>query len=163
MVLVNTSPNSLNADFHSVPTVHLQDTDRAAVEGYAATAGATATISKAFVDLSTPAPFIAGFSSRGPQLAGAGESIETGCDRAGRGYPCGGRTHARAGKPGLQPFERHIHGDPTCGWRGSFADATASDLVADDDQIGTDDDRHGRARWPEQLPNRHLRSGRWPY
>jgi subtilisin family serine protease len=76
MVLVNTSPNSLNADFHSVPTVHLADTDRAAVETYAATAGATATISKAFVDLTTPAPFIAGFSSRGPQLAGAGNLLK---------------------------------------------------------------------------------------
>jgi subtilisin family serine protease len=76
MVLVNTSPNSLNADFHSIPTVHLADTDRAAVETYAATAGATATISKAFVDLSTPAPFIAGFSSRGPQLAGAGDLLK---------------------------------------------------------------------------------------
>jgi subtilisin family serine protease len=76
MVLVNTNVNSLNADFHSVPTVHLAVTDRAAVETYAATAGATATISKAFVVLTTPAPFIAGFSSRGPQLAGAGDLLK---------------------------------------------------------------------------------------
>ena len=32
------SPNSINADFHFVPTVHLADTDRAAVKAYAATA-----------------------------------------------------------------------------------------------------------------------------
>ena len=76
MVLVNVTPNSLNADFHSIPTVHLADTDRAAVETYAATPGATATISKAFVDLQTPAPFIAGFSSRGPQLAGLGDLLK---------------------------------------------------------------------------------------
>ena len=76
MVLVNVTPNSLNADFHSVPTVHLADTDRVAVETYAATAGATATISEAFVDLSTAAPFIAGFSSRGPQLAGLGDLLK---------------------------------------------------------------------------------------
>ena len=44
MILVNTSANSINADFHFVPTVHLQNTDRAAVKAYAATAGATATI-----------------------------------------------------------------------------------------------------------------------
>ena len=43
MVLVNTSASSLNADFHFVPTVHLQSTDRAAVKAYAATSGATAT------------------------------------------------------------------------------------------------------------------------
>src|SRR4030095_16374661 len=47
MILVNTSLNSLNADFHYVPTVHLQSTDRAAVKAYAATAGATATINAA--------------------------------------------------------------------------------------------------------------------
>jgi subtilisin family serine protease len=76
MVLVNVTPNSLNADFHSVPTVHLADTDRPAVETYAGTPGATATISQAFVDLQTPAPFIAGFSSRGPQLAGLGDLLK---------------------------------------------------------------------------------------
>ena len=44
MVLFNSPDSSLNADFHFVPTVHLQSTDRAAVKAYAATAGATATI-----------------------------------------------------------------------------------------------------------------------
>ena len=47
MILLNTTANSLNADFHFVPTVHLQNTDYAAVHAYAATAGATATINKA--------------------------------------------------------------------------------------------------------------------
>ncbi len=71
MVLVNTSSNSLNGDFHSVPTVHLQNTDRAAVKAYAAEADATATISKSVMDYSTPAPFTATFSSRGPLNASA--------------------------------------------------------------------------------------------
>src|SRR5918995_645351 len=44
MILVNTSANSLNADFHFVPTVHLSHLDRPALKAYAATAGATATI-----------------------------------------------------------------------------------------------------------------------
>jgi len=35
MVLANPSNNSLNADLHYVPTVHLQNTDRAAVLAYA--------------------------------------------------------------------------------------------------------------------------------
>ncbi len=42
MMLVNTTANSLNADLHFVPTVHLADTVRAAVEAYAAASGATA-------------------------------------------------------------------------------------------------------------------------
>ena len=69
MILLNASSNSLNADFHSVPTVHLQYTAYDAVHAYAATLGATATLSKAYIDLSTPAPYTASFSSRGPLQA----------------------------------------------------------------------------------------------
>src|SRR6266480_3578689 len=73
MILANTSPNSLNADFHFVPTVHVQNTDRAAIKAYAATAGATATINQSTITLSDPAPFTASFSSRGPLTAGGGD------------------------------------------------------------------------------------------
>jgi subtilisin family serine protease len=76
MILVNPSPNSLNADFHSVPTVHLQNTDRAAVKAYAATAGATARINQATIIYTTPAPFTASFSSRGPLVAGGGDLLK---------------------------------------------------------------------------------------
>jgi subtilisin family serine protease len=76
MVLVNTSSNSLNADFHYVPTVHLPDTDRAAVKDYADAAGATATINAAVIDYAAAAPFTAAFSSRGPLLAGAGDLLK---------------------------------------------------------------------------------------
>jgi len=76
MVLVNTSANSLNADFHFVPTVHLQNTDRAAVKAYAASAGATATINLATIVYNQPAPFTASFSSRGPLLAGGGDILK---------------------------------------------------------------------------------------
>ena len=73
MILINPSANSLNADFHFVPTVHLQNTDYAAVHAYAATAGATATINQATITYSEPAPFTASFSSRGPLAAGGGD------------------------------------------------------------------------------------------
>ena len=77
MILVNTAAGqTLNADFHSVPTVHLQDTDRAAVKAYAADDGATATINKATIDYTTPAPFTASFSSRGPLRAGGGDLLK---------------------------------------------------------------------------------------
>jgi subtilisin family serine protease len=69
MILINPSANSLNADFHFVPTVHLQDTALAPVEAYADTAGATATIHQATIIYNAPAPFVASFSSRGPLLA----------------------------------------------------------------------------------------------
>jgi len=76
MILVNTSTNSLNADFHFVPTVHLQDTDRTAVRTYAATAGATATINQSTITYTDPAPFTATFSSRGPLAAGGGDLLK---------------------------------------------------------------------------------------
>lgn len=76
MILLNTSPNSLNADFHFVPTVHLADTDRTAVKNYAATAGATATINQANIVFDIPAPLTAAFSSRGPLTAGGGDLLK---------------------------------------------------------------------------------------
>jgi subtilisin family serine protease len=76
MILVNTSPNTLVADTHSVPTVHLADTYRAAVEAYAATTDAAATITESFVDLTQPAPYTASFSSRGPLTAGGGNLLK---------------------------------------------------------------------------------------
>lgn len=76
MLLVNLTPNSLNADLHFVPTVHLADTVAAAVHAYAATAGATASIAQSTITFTTPAPFTAAFSSRGPLLAGSGSLLK---------------------------------------------------------------------------------------
>lgn len=76
MILVNTAADELAADFHSVPTVHLPDTDALAVKGYAAQPGVVATIKKAEITYDAPAPFTADFSSRGPLLAGAGDLLK---------------------------------------------------------------------------------------
>src|SRR6476659_7250820 len=76
MILVNTSVNSINADFHFVPTVHLPVDNRVAVETYAATAGATATINQSTIVFNAPAPFTASFSSRGPLRAGGGDLLK---------------------------------------------------------------------------------------
>jgi len=76
MVLVNTAPSSLNADLHYVPTVHLDEKDGAAVKAYAATAGATASISASVTRTGARAPKVAAFSSRGPALAGSGDLLK---------------------------------------------------------------------------------------
>ena len=76
MILVNTSVNSVNSDFHFVPTVHLQNTDRAAVKAYAATPGATATINQATLVYDAPAPYTASFSSRGPAPGARGDLLK---------------------------------------------------------------------------------------
>ncbi len=67
MVLVNTSPDTLEADVHAVPTVHLDAADAAEVKAYVRAAGETATASldpDAAKDVAAPA--IAPFSARGP-------------------------------------------------------------------------------------------------
>lgn len=76
MILLNTSPNSINADLHAIPTVHLQNTDRAAVKAYAAGTGATAAINAATILFNAQAPFTAAFSSRGPLLGGNGDLLK---------------------------------------------------------------------------------------
>lgn len=76
MILINVAANSINADFHFVPTVHLPNTNLAAVQSYAATSGATATINAATLTFTDPAPFTASFSSRGPLTAGAGDLLK---------------------------------------------------------------------------------------
>ena len=79
MVLYNVAAGaSLNADFHSVPTVHITDVDGAAVVAYVngAGAGATAKINQATITTTDPAPFTASFSSRGPLTAGGGDLLK---------------------------------------------------------------------------------------
>ena len=69
MVLFNSPDSSLNADFHFIPTLHVNLADGLALKAYAATPGATATINKATIIFNLPAPLTASFSSRGPLRA----------------------------------------------------------------------------------------------
>ena len=76
MILFNSPDNSLNADFHFVPSVHVNQAAGEAINAYAATAGATATINQSTVIYDAPAPFTAVFSSRGPLIAAAGDLLK---------------------------------------------------------------------------------------
>ncbi|MCW7541059.1 S8 family serine peptidase [Aquabacterium sp. A7-Y] len=71
MVLLNPASGDLIDDAHFVPTVHLPDSVRDAVRSYAASAGATASLSHAAQASDVVAPVMADFSSRGPNLANA--------------------------------------------------------------------------------------------
>ena len=73
MILANTNVNSVNADLHFVPSIHVDNLTGNTIRTYlAANPGASATISKGTVVYNQPAPFVAAFSSRGPSLAGIG-------------------------------------------------------------------------------------------
>jgi hypothetical protein len=77
MILANVSPDvsSLNADFHSVPTVHVNVVNGASLRVYAQTMGARATLSEG-MRMVVEAPEVAPFSSRGPALAGRGDLLK---------------------------------------------------------------------------------------
>ena len=77
MILVNVTPGSIDADVHSVPTVHLDADVHDAVVAYAATPGATASLKTGNSTGKTPpVPIIAGFSSRGPVLADGSDILK---------------------------------------------------------------------------------------
>ena len=76
-ILANPAPGqSLNPDFHSVPTVHVDNVAGDAIRAYTLSDPApTAEIMPSYF-APAPAPFIAGFSSRGPLLAADGDLLK---------------------------------------------------------------------------------------
>jgi subtilisin family serine protease len=77
MVLVNTSPGSVDADLHRVPTVHLDAAAGSQVTSYLAQAegAAVATILPGATD-NPPVPVVADFSGRGPADAAGGDVLK---------------------------------------------------------------------------------------
>jgi hypothetical protein len=75
MILWNPSPNSLNAETHSVPTSHVGVPEGQAIKAYAATAGATASLA-AFQAKPQRAPGVTPFSSVGPSISSGGDLLK---------------------------------------------------------------------------------------
>jgi subtilisin family serine protease len=76
MILYNASDaQEFDADFHFVPTDHINNTNGLAIKAYIASLGSSATASLSPVaGAPTPeAPVVAGFSSRGPSLFNGGD------------------------------------------------------------------------------------------
>lgn len=75
MILYNaTDAQEFDADFHFVPTVHINNTDGLAVKAYIhSTANPTASLSDTTVPTRVEAPVLAGFSSAGPSLFSGGD------------------------------------------------------------------------------------------
>jgi len=91
LVLTNPTPNSTDADAHTVPTVHLDAAAGAKVKAYAASAKKP-TVSFAVGNTTgtpTPAPQVAGFSSRGPTLASDGDVLKPDLAAPGVGIVAG--------------------------------------------------------------------------
>ena len=78
MILTNVAAGTVDADLHVVPTVHVQNTERAAIYGYVSgTANPTARLSAGVITAGVVvAPDVASFSSRGPALAAGGDMLK---------------------------------------------------------------------------------------
>ena len=76
MIMYNPSPNSMDADFHSVPTAVVDTaTGQAILKYITGTANPTAALS-AGASTKVEAPVVAGFSSRGPALSSGGDLLK---------------------------------------------------------------------------------------
>jgi hypothetical protein len=75
-ILYNPTPNSLNADFHFVPTVHVGPTEGAAIKAYIAGTATPTASQAASVTVSARAPEMAAFSSSGFAIAGNGDLLK---------------------------------------------------------------------------------------
>src|SRR5262245_4878904 len=75
MILYNASDaQEFDADFHFVPTAHINNTDGLAIKSYIhSTPNPTASLSDTTVPTRVEAPVVAGFSSAGPSLFSGGD------------------------------------------------------------------------------------------
>lgn len=76
MILANVSPaESVNGDFHSVPSIHVDSVTGDTIRDYATTTNPTASIGEPQTG-AVVAPEMAGFSSYGPALAAGGDLLK---------------------------------------------------------------------------------------
>jgi subtilisin family serine protease len=75
MVLYNADDNTLNADYHLVPTVHVDSGAGRDIVAYAQTPGATAALAKGVPSIRR-APAMASFSGAGPSLLSNGDLLK---------------------------------------------------------------------------------------
>ncbi|GAA0716566.1 S8 family serine peptidase [Dactylosporangium roseum] len=114
MVLYNADENSLNADYHVVPTVHVDHVAGAAIKAYVSEPSPTASLS-AVSKVVPRAPAMAAFSSAGPAVAGGGDLIKPditapGVDIVAGVSPAGHHGNLYDGESGTSMSSPHIAG-----------------------------------------------------
>jgi hypothetical protein len=114
MILYNPSENSLNADYHVIPTVHVDQAAGTAIKAYAATPGPHASLSATTTTVPR-APAVAAFSSAGPAEAGDGDLIKPditapGVDIVAGVSPSGHHGNLYDGESGTSMSSPHIAG-----------------------------------------------------
>ena len=162
MVLTNTSPNSLNADIHYVPTVHVDEVAGAAIKAYiAGTAAPTASLSAGTQQFGVKAPQVAGLLLPRPGAVRRRRPAQAGHHGARRGHPRR-RLAGRPRRPAVRLHLRHLDVQPAPGRHRRAGDPEAPGLVADGGQVGADDHRQpeGQHRRGHHHRRRTRRPGR---
>ncbi|MER7009292.1 S8 family peptidase [Dactylosporangium sp. NPDC000555] len=114
MILYNATENSRNADYHVVPTVHVDQVAGAAIKEYAAGTAPHASLSASTTTVPR-APAMAAFSSAGPAEAGDGDLIKPditapGVDIVAGVSPAGHHGNLYDGESGTSMSSPHIAG-----------------------------------------------------
>ena len=136
MILVNTSPNSLNADFHSVPTVHLP-TRTEPLSRPMRQRRVQRRRSMRRDHLTAAAPFTASFSSRGP-LRSAGDLLKPDVIAPGQDILAGVAPPVR--RQSFDLFSGTSMSSPHVAGLAALVKESPPGVVADGDQVGAHDD-----------------------
>ena len=140
MILFNSPDSSLNADFHFVPTVHVNLADRHGDQSLCSHCGCHGEHQPGDDRLEHACPVHGIVLVARPAARRQRRPAEARPHRAGAGHPRRGRTSRERGSR-LRPVQRHLDVEPARGGPGSPAQGPAPDVVADDDQVGADDHR----------------------
>jgi subtilisin family serine protease len=76
MILFNPSANSLNADFHFVPSIHVDTAAGTTIKSYIGAGGSPTAALTAGTQVKIEAPSVASFSSRGPSPSSGGSLLK---------------------------------------------------------------------------------------
>ena len=143
-----------------MPTVHVRTpTARRSIAYSGNSLGQPRRINQSTITFTDPAPFTAAFSSRGPLTAGGGDLLKPDVIAPGQDIL------AAVAPPGNHGLDFNLlsgtsMSHPACRRRCGTTDATASNLVADDDQVGTNDVGLRRSSTPEfRIATRIFRQG----
>ena len=115
MILYNPAADSLDADFHSVPTAHLDEQAGAAIKAYLASAAKPTAALSAAAATTVEAPSAAPFSSAGPSVSSGGDLLKPdivgpGVDIARRGRAAGPRRQNFDFESGTSMATPHLAG-----------------------------------------------------
>nr|WP_308129484.1 S8 family peptidase [Actinoplanes polyasparticus] len=170
MILYNSPDNSVNADYHFVPTVHVNSAAGLAIKAYAATPGATASLS-ASTQIKVRAPEMAAFSSRGPALAGNGDLLKPditapGVDVVAPVAPPGNNGRTWDAYSGTSMSSPHIAGlaalmvSENPGWAPMWVKSALMTTAGQTDNTGQPIQRAGAPATPLDFGAGHVRPGR---